>query len=96
MTSRDFIIDSKRFDRRVLTEIQHKLRTLLKCYTITGFEMLDEGNFKFKKSHMIRGSRLDDPKEYAGFYVVEKADDDKYRLTLSVSGEVEKQNENVQ
>lgn len=91
MTSREFIIDAKRFDRRTLTEVQHKLRTLLKCYTITGFEMLDGGNFKFKKSYMIRGARLDDPKEYHGFYVIENVNEGKYKLSLSVTGVIEEQ-----
>lgn len=85
MTSREFIIDSKRFDRRTLTEIQHKLRTLLKCYTVTDFKITDGGNFKFKKSHMIRGARLDDPKEYKGFYAIENYDEGKYKLSLTVT-----------
>jgi hypothetical protein len=91
MTSRDFIIDAKRFDRRTLTEIQHRLRTLLKCYTITGFKMLDGGQFKFKKSYMIRKKRFDDPKEYEGFYTINNISEGKYKLSLSVTGVIEEQ-----
>ena len=94
MTTRVFIVDAKKFDRRVLTEIQHKLRTLLKCYTITGFKITDGRNFKFKKSYMIRNTRLDDSKEYVGFYDIENANEGKYKLSLTVSGVAEEQNNN--
>ena len=94
MTSREFIIDAKKFDRRVLTEIQHKLRTLLKCYTISGFTMVNNRKFKFKKSYLIRGVRLDDSKEYEGFYDIEDIGNGKYKLLLTVSGVVQEQNNN--
>lgn len=88
MTSREFIIDTNRFDRRVLTELQHKLRTVLKCYTITNFFLNDDGTFRFKKSYMVRKIRLDDPKEYMGSYRVSDAGDGKYKLLISVIGPV--------
>lgn len=94
MTSREFIVDAKRFDRRVLTEIQHKLRTLLKCYTITGFAITDGRNFRFKKSYMIRGARLDDSKEYEGFYNIENSSEGKYKLSLTVIGAIQEQQSN--
>ena len=94
MTSREFIIDAKRFDRRTLTEVQHKLRTLLKCYTVTGFVFTEGRNFKFKKSYMIRGARLNDSKEYEGFYNIEDAGEGKYKLSLTVVGVVQEQSNN--
>lgn len=87
MTSREFIVDAKKFDRRTLTEIQHKLRTLLKCYTISGFAITEGQKFKFKKSYMInKKTRFDDPKEYEGFYDIEDIGNEKYKLSLTVTG----------
>lgn len=92
MTSREFIIDANRFDRRVLTELQHKLRTVLKCYTITDFLLNENGTFRFKKSYMIRKIRIDDPKEYAGSYAVSDAGNGKYKLLISVIGPIMEEN----
>ena len=97
MTSREFIVDSNKFDRRTVSEIQHKLRTLLKCYTIIGFILGENGTFTFKKSYMIRKCRFYDPKDYIGSYHVESIDGGKYKLFLTVNGaidEMEKKKEN--
>jgi hypothetical protein len=89
MTSREFIIDANRFDRRVLTELQHKLRAVLKCYTITDFSLNEDSTFIFKKSYMVRKIRIDDPKKYSGFYQVSDAGNGKYKILISVIGPAE-------
>jgi hypothetical protein len=69
MVSQSFIIKRSDFEKKPITIFQHKLRVLMKCYTIREL-VLDEINFtvKFKKSHKINGLKMEDPKEYAGRY----------------------------
>ena len=85
MTSKEFILDSNRFQSRTLTTLQHKLRVVLKCYTVTDFQ-LDEGDnsFTFKKSYMIRGVRMNDPKEYAGHYIYQEIEEGKCKVLINV------------
>lgn len=77
MVSQDFKINKKVFKRRKSSTIQHKLRVIMKCYTIIGLELDDEEqSFTFKKSHKINGLRMDDPKEYSGRFEIEDLDDE--------------------
>lgn len=71
MVYKDFKINGKVFRRRKLSTLQHKLRVLMKCYTIVDFDC-DEDNstFSFKKTHRINGLKMDDPKEYKGRFEV--------------------------
>ena len=59
------------FEKKPITIFQHKLRVLMKCYTIREL-VLDEINFtiKFKKTHKINGLKMEDSKEYSGKYEV--------------------------
>jgi hypothetical protein len=85
MTARDFIIDSKKFNRRKLTELQHKIRTVLKCYTATEFTLNENDNtFTFKKSYRIKGIRIDDPKTHSGTYTIEDLGDGNYKLRIII------------
>lgn len=76
MVSQSFIIKRSDFEKKPITIFQHKLRVLMKCYTIREL-VLDEINFtvKFKKSHKINGLKMEDSKEYVGRYEVIDADD---------------------
>lgn len=69
MVSQSFKIKRREFEKKPITTFQHKLRVLMKCYTIREL-VLDEINFtvKFKKSHKINGLKMEDPKEYVGRY----------------------------
>ena len=75
MVAQSFIIKRSDFEKKPITIFQHKLRVLMKCYTIREL-ILDEINFtvKFKKSHKINGLKMEDPKEYVGRYEVADAD----------------------
>ena len=75
MVSQSFTIKRSDFEKKPITIFQHKLRVLMKCYTIREL-VLDEINFtiKFKKSHKINGLKMEDPKEYVGRYEVVDAD----------------------
>ena len=41
----EYIVEQKLFDRRTLTQLQHKLRVTLKCYTIIEFKMVESHEY---------------------------------------------------
>jgi hypothetical protein len=85
MVSKGFKINKKTFKRRKSSTIQHKLRVIMKCYTIVGFELNDdEQTFTFKKTHKINGLKMNDPKEHSGRFEIEDLDDDDISLKLIV------------
>lgn len=86
MISREFIIDKKTFLRRKLTILQHKLRVVMKCYTVVNFKLEDaENKFTFQKSYRINKVRIDDSTVNSGKYSVEDIPTtDKVLLRISV------------
>ena len=82
MVCKDFVIKRKAFRRRKLTILQHKLRVLMKCYTVVDFELFEDDTFTFKKTHKINGLKMDDPKEHSGSYEVSDIDDKTINLRL--------------
>lgn len=85
MVLKDFKINRRTFRRRKLSTLQHKLRVIMKCYTIVGFELdEEEQSFTFKKTHKINGLKMDDPKDYAGRFEIEDFDEDNITLRLIV------------
>lgn len=85
MVIKDFKISKKIFKRRKLSTLQHKLRVLMKCYTVVGFEIDDETQtFTFKKTHKINGLKMNDPKEYSGRFEVDEIDDNNVNLRLVI------------
>lgn len=86
MTERGFIIKEKIFLKRKLSTLQHKLRVVLKCYTIREFSIKEENKFTFKKSYRINGIKIDDKKEILGEFRTEKINDNEIKLIISVYG----------
>ena len=84
MTSRDFLISQRDYEKRLVSEIQHKLRVLLNCYTVKNFRMTNENEFSFNKSYKIRGIRIDDDNTCHGSYETEVFDEKKVKLKLTV------------
>lgn len=73
MITREFIIEKKLFLRRKLTILQHKLRVVMKCYTVVNFELDDnESKFSFQKSYRINKVRIDDSNVNTGGYSIEE------------------------
>lgn len=73
MIAREFIIEKKLFLRRKLTILQHKLRVVMKCYTVVNFQLDDnENKFSFQKSYRISKVRIDDENVNTGGYSVEE------------------------
>ena len=85
MPSRSFDVNPQEFSRRGRTMIQHKLRVLLKCYTVYDFTMdEDSKTFNFKKSIRRNGVKRNDPKPLSGRFELENINKDKSILTLWV------------
>jgi len=73
MIAREFIIEKKLFLRRKLTILQHKLRVVMKCYTVVNFQLDDnENKFSFQKSYRISKVRIDDENINTGGYSIEE------------------------
>jgi len=73
MITREFIIEKKLFLKRKLTILQHKLRVVMKCYTVVNFKLDDnESKFSFQKSYRINKVRLDDSNINTGGYSIEE------------------------
>jgi hypothetical protein len=61
MISREFKINLKTFRRRKLTLLQHKLRVVMKCYTVNNFALNDVDNsFSFQKTFKKSGIQIND------------------------------------
>ena len=86
MIGREFVIDKKTFLKRRMTIIQHKLRVVMKCYTIVNFKLEEsENKYTFQKSYRINKIRIDDPTINSGIYSIEEIPTtDKILLKVSV------------
>lgn len=85
MPTKSFEIKSDEFARRGRSMIQHKLRVLLKCYTVYDFSMdEEEKTYLFKKSIRRNGVKRNDPKQLSGRYEIKELEDGKSILTLWV------------
>jgi hypothetical protein len=85
-TTKQFIFSFPKFQRRKRTTIQHKLRVVMNCYTISEFQLNDNDNtFSFRKNYRINGKRLEDKKILTGNFLVEEIDEQKCRITITVN-----------
>ena len=89
MTSRDFVIPISDYNKKKKTIIQHKIRTLLKCYTVQEFNLNESDcSFSFKKTLRINGLQMTYPTTLYGKYSIEdlglKDNTHSVKLTLSV------------
>ena len=73
MISQKFEISIREAEKRLTSTLQHKLRIVMKCYTIVNFQINEnEQTFSFKKTNRIRGIVINDSKTYNGSFVLEK------------------------
>ncbi len=71
MISREFKINLKTFRKRKLTLLQHKLRVVMKCYTVNNFNLNDQNNtFSFQKSYKKSGIKISDETVNTGNYEI--------------------------
>jgi len=87
MLSREFKINLKTFRRRKLTLLQHKLRVVMKCYTVNNFILNDKDNsFSFQKSFKKSGIQINDETVNTGnFEVTDIPDSDEILLRVNVN-----------
>lgn len=85
--SYQYIIKKDLFDKRILSELQHRIRVPLKCYSVSEFKLNEDNTFQFKKSIMKRiyGNKMtvQDKKLHHGSYAKAEISDDSYSITLT-------------
>lgn len=88
MISKSFKLKKREFERRILTIFQHKLRVLMRCYTIKEFKLNEaEQKYSFKKTHKMNGVQFEDPNiRYGSYQIEELPDNDEIILTLILEG----------
>lgn len=86
MVSKTFKVNKRKFLLRKLSIIQHKLRTVMRCYTVFNFVLDDEiQKYKFQKAHKVNGIRMEDPEMHFGSYEVKEIEDsDDIILILTI------------
>lgn len=86
MISREFKISLKKFRRRKLTLLQHKLRVVMKCYTVNNFILNDVDNtFSFQKTFKKSGIQINDSTVNTGkFEIVDTEESDEILLKIYV------------
>jgi hypothetical protein len=89
MITKAFKISTREAESRLSSTLQHKLRVVLKCYTITNFLINQEQNsFSFNKTNRIRGIVIKDKNLYQGSFILEKSkeikEDLEYELTINI------------
>lgn len=81
-------VDKELFDRRTLTQLQHKLRVALKCYTVVDFKMVDNeqnpNSFEFKITYRKSKIQFGEDKLHHGSFVKEDIGNSKYLVTIYV------------
>ena len=82
---KEYIITEKKVQRRLSSEIQQKLKVVMKCYTIRNFILLDGNGFSFQMSYMINKKRLDSDKHMNGFYQLENLENGTYKIRITVN-----------
>lgn len=85
MTKKDVKVSKRVFQRRKLTTLQHKLRTVFKCYTIKNFILNEEDNtFSLNKTHLINNIQMEDRKVINGRYDITELDDENIIITFTI------------
>ena len=51
MNKFNFFVSDRDFRKRLSSDIQHKLRVLMKCYTIKNFLLNEDQSFSFNKNN---------------------------------------------
>jgi len=87
MISREFTVNLKTFRRRKLTLLQHKLRVVMKCYTVNNFVLNEQDNtFRFQKSFKKSGIQInDDTVNTGGYQITEIPDSEDIKLKVYVN-----------
>tara|TARA_Y100000389_G_C17468070_1_gene527535 strand:- start:491 stop:769 length:279 start_codon:yes stop_codon:yes gene_type:complete len=80
-----FQISKREAENRLSSTLQHKLRVVMKCYTVTNFSFNEEScTFRFNKTNRIRGIVVKDKKMYSGSYVLLENETPQYDKEYSI------------
>ena len=88
MTKRDFILLEEDFNKKKKTIIQHKIRTMLKCYTVQDFNLDEETKkFTFRQTFRVNNVQVVMPRIIEGrsdyeLFFDEIENKSKVKLTL--------------
>lgn len=85
MISQTFIINSSVFKRKKLTILQHKLRVVMKCYTITNFILNEDNTYSFQKTFKKFGVKITDKNINTGSFLTSDVDELEILLKLNVN-----------
>lgn len=81
-------VEQEVFDRRTLTQLQHKLRVALKCYTVVDFKMVEnhekQNYFEFKITYRKNKIQFGEDKFHHGSFTKEDIGNSKYLITIYV------------
>lgn len=81
-------VEKSLFDRRAPSQMQHKLRVALKCYTVVAFRMIENPEipnyFEFKITYRKNKIQFGEDKLHHGSYVKEDIGNSKYLVTINV------------
>tara|TARA_Y100000389_G_C17413882_1_gene492549 strand:- start:586 stop:864 length:279 start_codon:yes stop_codon:yes gene_type:complete len=79
MIEKEFEVSIREAKKRLSSTLQHKLRVVMKCYTVINFTLNEnDRTFSFNKTNRIRGIVIKDSKTYAGSYVVNENENSSY------------------
>tara|TARA_R110001606_G_scaffold5150_4_gene24145 strand:- start:634 stop:912 length:279 start_codon:yes stop_codon:yes gene_type:complete len=79
MIVKSFQVSTREAEKRLSSTLQHKLRVVMKCYTIINFSISEEScTFSFNKTNRIRGIVVKDKKVYVGTYDLNKNETSEY------------------
>jgi hypothetical protein len=84
----EYVVEQGLFDRRTLTQLQHKLRVALKCYTVIDFKMVESqeyaNHFEFKITYRKNKIQFGEDKFHHGSYIKEDIGNSNYKITIYV------------
>ena len=90
MVEKAFQISKREAEKRLSSTLQHKLRVVMKCYTVTNFSINEDSNtFSFNKTHRIRGIVIKDNKMYVGSYILMENENPTYDMEYSLKVNVD-------
>ena len=91
----EYETDLKRFNKRKKSDLQHKLRVALKCYTIINFNLNDDNTFTFNakfrdyrtKIVFLPKDKNGQPKIYTGKYTQEQFRQGALKIKLEIGAQ---------
>lgn len=92
MITYEYSTDVKRFRKRLISDLQHKLRVAMKCYTILNFHLNEDKTFTFNakfrdyrtKITFIPKNDKGEPKIYYGKYSDELYEQGVVKVSISI------------